>query len=69
MSAETLAKAIRPLTEEEVLWKSKATKLYQRLAAHSITSMREVVPLEAIEPNRRRVGYSKNDAMTLRELR
>ena len=63
------AKEIRPLTEEEILWKSKATKLYQRLAAHSITSMREVVPLEAIETNRRRVSYSKKDAMTLGEWR
>jgi len=63
------AKEIRPLTEEEVLWKSKATKLYQRLAAHSITSMREVVPLESIEPNRKRASYSKNDAITLNQMR
>ncbi|TWJ14170.1 acyltransferase [Geobacter argillaceus] len=59
------AKEIRPLKEEEILWKSKGTMLYQRLAAHSMVSMREVVPLASEEPDRRRVSYTKNDAIPL----
>lgn len=62
------AKEIRPLQEEEILWKSKGTMLYQRLAAHSIMSMREVVPLESVGPDRRRVSYSRSDAVPLSEL-
>lgn len=49
------AKEIRLLKEEEILWKSKGTKLYQRLAARSMMSMQEVVPLESVESDRRRV--------------
>jgi carbonic anhydrase/acetyltransferase-like protein (isoleucine patch superfamily) len=49
------AKEMRPLNEEEILWKLKGTKLYQQLAAHSIMTMKEVVPLESVEMNRRRV--------------
>ena len=63
------AKEIRPLKEEEILWKTKGTMLYQRLAAHSIASMREAVPLESIEPDRRRVSYSETDGIPLRELK
>jgi len=63
------AKEIRPLKEEEILWKSKGTMLYQRLAAHSLVSMREVVPLASVEPDRRRVSYSERDAIPLHELK
>lgn len=50
------AKEIRPLKEEEICKKSEGTMLYQRLAAYSIKSMREAVPLESVEPNRRRAA-------------
>ena len=63
------AKEIRPLKEEEILWKTKGTMLYQRLAAHSIASMREAVPLESIEPDRRRVSYSEKDSIPLSEFK
>jgi carbonic anhydrase/acetyltransferase-like protein (isoleucine patch superfamily) len=62
------AKEIRPLKEEEIRWKSQGTMLYQRLAARSITTMREVVPLKSVEPDRRRVRYTRNDAVPLSEL-
>lgn len=51
------AREMRPLKEEEIRWKSEGTMLYQRLAVHSLTSMREAVPLESVEPDRRRVRY------------
>ncbi|MCM2357889.1 MAG: transferase hexapeptide repeat family protein [Geobacteraceae bacterium] len=49
------AKEMRPLEEEEIRGKSEGTALYQRLAAKSMMSMKEVVPLESAEPDRRRV--------------
>jgi len=63
------AREIRPLKEEEILWKSQGTMLYQRLAAHSIRSMKTAVPLESVELNRRRVNYSEEDAIPLNELK
>lgn len=59
------AKEIRPLKEEEIRWKSKGTLLYQRLAAHSLVAMKQAVPLAALEPDRRRVSYSEDNAMPL----
>ena len=50
------AKELRPLKEEEIRRKSEGTVLYQRLAAHSIRSLREAVPLQSVEPDRRRVA-------------
>lgn len=61
------AKEIRPLKEEEIRRKSEGTKLYQRLAAHSIKSMQEVVPLESVEPNRRRVSYLGHDVSMIND--
>lgn len=63
------AKEIRPLTEEEIRWKSKGTMLYQQLAAHSRVSMRSVEPLASVEPDRKRVRYSEHDAIPLSEFR
>ena len=60
------AKEMRPLKEEEIRWKSEGTMLYQRLAIHSLTSMRETVPLESVEPNRRRVSYFEHEAVPLK---
>lgn len=59
------AREIRPLEEEEMSRKLKGTGLYQQLAARSTLSMREAVPLTSVEPGRRRVSYSKNDAAIL----
>lgn len=50
------AKEIRPLREDEVRRKSEGTMLYQRLTSYSIESIREAVPLESVELNRRRVA-------------
>jgi carbonic anhydrase/acetyltransferase-like protein (isoleucine patch superfamily) len=63
------AREIRPLKEEEMLWKSKGTLLYQQLAARSIGSMKEAVPLESAEPDRRRVSRSEEDAIPLSEFK
>lgn len=50
------AKEIRPLNEEELSRKSRGTLLYQQLASRSLASMKAAVPLEAVEPDRKRVA-------------
>ncbi len=51
------AKVLRELTDEEIAWKSAGTAVYQQLAQRSMRSMREVQPLPAVEPDRKRVGH------------
>lgn len=51
------AKEMRPLNEEEILWKLKGTTLYQQLAAHSIMTLKEVAPLASVELNRGRITF------------
>lgn len=63
------AKKVRRLSEQEVQWKSQGTAGYQRLAVHSLASMKPVAPLEVEEASRKRIGWSKNDAMPLNETR
>jgi carbonic anhydrase/acetyltransferase-like protein (isoleucine patch superfamily) len=63
------AKEIRSLKEEEIRRKSEGTMLYQQLATRSIISMRETVPLESVEPNRRRVDIVGHDMIAVREPR
>lgn len=50
------AKEIRRLTEKELQWKSNGTLLYQRLAARSLETMKEVLPLQSVEPDRKRLS-------------
>jgi len=45
----------RPVSDEELAWKREATAHYQRLAQRCHTSLREVTPLPAPEPDRRRL--------------
>lgn len=49
-------KIIRSLTEQEIAWKTTGTGVYQDLATRSRATLREAVPLTAVEPNRRRFG-------------
>lgn len=49
------AKVVRPLSEEEIRWKSEGTATYQDLARRSLATMRETVPLTAVEPGRKRI--------------
>lgn len=63
------AREIRPLKEEEMLWKSEGTMFYRRLADHSSRSLREAVPLVAAEPDRRRISFSGSETMTLGDFK
>ncbi len=49
------AKPLRELTAEEIDWKTKGTAIYQELARRYLAAMKEVAPLRAVEPDRKRV--------------
>ena len=49
------AKAIRPLSDEEIRWKSSGTATYQDLTRRSLATMEETVPLTAVEAGRKRI--------------
>ena len=61
------AKAIRPLTDEEMRWKSASTATYQDLTRRSLATMEETVPLTAVETDRKRIHMP--DVVPLVELR
>src|SRR6188768_1899329 len=49
-------KVIRELTEQEIAWKHDGTLVYQALVGRCRDSLREVVPLAADDPARRRLS-------------
>jgi phenylacetic acid degradation protein len=55
LAAGVPAKIVRPLEEKEMAWKLDGTRTYQDLAVRSLNTMREVVPLTEVEPDRRRI--------------
>ena len=59
------AKVIRTLSEDEIAWKSTSTRLYQRLAVRSMSTMKPVEPLACEEPNRGRVLATRADQVPL----
>ena len=61
------AKAIRPLTDEEMRGKSAGTVTYQDLTRRSLATMEETVPLTAVETDRKRIHMP--DVVPLVELR
>ena len=61
------AKAIRPLSDEEIRWKSSGTATYQVLTRRSLATMEETAPLTAMEADRKRIHMP--DVVPLVELR
>jgi phenylacetic acid degradation protein len=54
------ARVVRPLSADEVAWKTEGTAIYRQLAGDAPSKLVPVVPLTAPEPDRRRVevaGY------------
>lgn len=49
------AKVVRPLSAEEIRWKSDGTGTYQELTRRCLATLQETAPLSAIEPDRRRI--------------
>jgi phenylacetic acid degradation protein len=58
LAAGVPAKVLRPLTDEEIVWKESGTRTYQELAVRSMTTMHEVAPQAEVEPNRPRIRVS-----------
>ena len=61
------ARALRPLTEQELRWKKDNMHLYQQLARRSASTMQKVEALTAVEPNRKRIDIP--GAIPLSELK
>jgi phenylacetic acid degradation protein len=53
------AKVIRPVSDEEIAWKSYGTRQYHDLAVRSMASLREVEALTAVEPGRGRIVFDE----------
>ncbi|WP_298599474.1 phenylacetic acid degradation protein PaaY [Zoogloea sp.] len=49
------AKVVRELSDEEIRWKSDGTRTYQELTLRCLATMTETAPLDAIEPDRKRI--------------
>jgi phenylacetic acid degradation protein len=56
LAVGTPAKVLRELSQQEIEWKRSGTRSYQQLTVRSLASLREVQPLTAVEPDRRRFG-------------
>ena len=46
------AKIVKDVSDEMIAWKTKGTALYQQLPADCYASLKECLPLTAVEPNR-----------------
>ncbi|MGW9131883.1 gamma carbonic anhydrase family protein [Streptomyces sp. NPDC055681] len=63
------ARVVRPLDADVLRWKSDGVRIYQELAERSLATLREVAPLEAAEPDRRRVSTGREVSIPLHERR
>jgi phenylacetic acid degradation protein len=59
LAAGVPARVLRELSDAEIAWKASGTKSYQDLAVRSLATMREVAPLDAAEPDRRRIDAAE----------
>lgn len=61
LAAGVPAKVVRPLTDEDVRWKRTGTAMYHALAQRSLDGLQAAAPLQAVEPDRRRLDWSMFD--------
>ena len=61
------AKVIRPLSDEEIAWKSDGTRTYQELTRRCQATLVETAPLTAAEADRKRIHMP--DVIPLTELK
>jgi len=59
------AKVIRQLSDDEVTWKISGTRSYQDLTTRSLATLREVTPLAAVEPGRKRISIDVEGVVPL----
>jgi phenylacetic acid degradation protein len=63
LAAGVPARVLRDLREDELAWKIEGTQQYHELVRRSLATLREVPPLAAPEPDRRR--FELNDVVPL----
>lgn len=49
------AKVVRPLSDEEIAWKTDGTRTYQDLTRRCLATLVETAPLTAVESDRKRI--------------
>ena len=64
--AGTPAKIMRPLTDQEIAWKTKGTAEYQELARRSLASLKPCTPLTEVPTGR---GEKKSTYQTLADTK
>jgi phenylacetic acid degradation protein len=63
------ATVVRELDDDTVAWKRNGVAIYQQLAERSRQTLRPVAPLDAPEPDRRRVSTDATVSQPLHEVR
>jgi phenylacetic acid degradation protein len=53
------ARVVRELTQTELAWKIEGTRSYQDLTRRSLATMRATAPLQAVEPDRKRIELAE----------
>ncbi len=69
LAVGTPARVLRTLSDEEIAWKVSGTKSYQDLTLRSLQTLKEVVPLTAVEPNRQRIDIAAEGVVPLAALK
>ena len=54
------AKILRDLTEPEMTWKIEGTDMYKDLAVRSLKTLKPCIPLQELEPNRKKFDLPGN---------
>lgn len=67
LAAGIPAKVIRPLSDDEIAWKLRATQEYQEIARRCLAGLVEAEPLTQVEPDRPR--FAARDVRPLAEAR
>ena len=69
LAVGTPAKVLRQLRDDEIAWKMAGTKTYQDLTVRSLQTLKEVVPLTAVEPDRARIKVDDEGVVPLINLK
>ena len=69
LAVGTPAKVLRMLSDDEIAWKVAGTRTYQDLTVRSLQTLKEVVPLTAVEPDRRRIEVDAEGVVPLVNLK
>ena len=69
MAIGSPARVVKPLDETTSEWKRNGVVIYQQLAQRSLSTLRVVEPLTAVEPDRKRVSTGRDLSVPLHESR